>query len=300
MKESAFFLPGYKLYCECIQPENKVSKGIIVMVPGGAHTGACYKTTPDGRQGWAYDFAEAGYTIYLLDWPGVGRSGHIEPDKLNGSWVVEAIQALIKLIGSEVILVFHSMSGPFGWKLLESDSEKINQLIAIAPGQMGNIQPTPKMLNQTKDSVEVMFGPIKYHLNLREGFVCSPEYARKKFVGESKLFPEANFDNYFASLVPIPSRILYERLNIESSQLKVDTAKLKDIKTKVTIFTGTNDLDHSRKEDGKIQDFLVQAGVKSEFIWLGDKGIEGNGHMMMQETNSQKIAKLIIKRLSET
>jgi pimeloyl-ACP methyl ester carboxylesterase len=33
--------------------------------------------TPDGRPGWAYDFVNQGYTIYMMDFPGMGRSGFI-------------------------------------------------------------------------------------------------------------------------------------------------------------------------------------------------------------------------------
>jgi pimeloyl-ACP methyl ester carboxylesterase len=33
--------------------------------------------TPDGRPGWAYDFVNQGYTVYMMDFPGLGRSGFI-------------------------------------------------------------------------------------------------------------------------------------------------------------------------------------------------------------------------------
>jgi pimeloyl-ACP methyl ester carboxylesterase len=36
--------------------------------------------------------------------------------------------------------------------------------------------------------------------------------------------------------------------------------------------------------------FLAQAGVKNTFIRLADRGIKGNGHMMMLEKNNLQIA----------
>jgi hypothetical protein len=39
--------------------------------------------------------------------------------------------------------------------------------------------------------------------------------------------------------------------------------------------------------------YLSQAGVKNTFIRLPDRGIRGNGHMMMLERNNQDIAALI-------
>ena len=40
-------------------------------------------------------------------------------------------------------------------------------------------------------------------------------------------------------------------------------------------------------------DYLRQGGVNVDFIRLEDKGIHGNGHMMMLENNSLEIAKLL-------
>jgi hypothetical protein len=39
--------------------------------------------------------------------------------------------------------------------------------------------------------------------------------------------------------------------------------------------------------------YLEQAGVKTTFVRLADRGIKGNGHMMMLEKNNQEIAALI-------
>jgi hypothetical protein len=39
--------------------------------------------------------------------------------------------------------------------------------------------------------------------------------------------------------------------------------------------------------------YLAQAGVKNTFVRLADRGIKGNGHMMMLEKNNQEIAALI-------
>ena len=39
--------------------------------------------------------------------------------------------------------------------------------------------------------------------------------------------------------------------------------------------------------------YLNQAGVKTEYVRLQDKGIHGNGHMMMIEKNNLEIARLV-------
>jgi len=54
--------------------------------------------------------------------------------------------------------------------------------------------------------------------------------------------------------------------------------------------TGTADIDHPRELDGAIVEWLNQNGAKADFLHLGDHGIEGNGHMMMLEKNSDALA----------
>lgn len=60
------------------------------------------------------------------------------------------------------------------------------------------------------------------------------------------------------------------------------------------IVTGTEDIDHPRELDRSIVDWLNSYGAKAEFIYLGDIGIVGNGHMPMLEENSDEIARVIL------
>jgi hypothetical protein len=45
--------------------------------------------------------------------------------------------------------------------------------------------------------------------------------------------------------------------------------------------------------------FLHQAGVENTYIPLADEGIYGNGHMMMLEKNSDEIAGVIVRWISD-
>ena len=42
----------YQMYAEVV-PAPAATRPPIVFLHGGAHTGACYRGTPDGRPGWA-------------------------------------------------------------------------------------------------------------------------------------------------------------------------------------------------------------------------------------------------------
>jgi pimeloyl-ACP methyl ester carboxylesterase len=63
---------------------------------------------------------------------------------------------------------------------------------------------------------------------------------------------------------------------------------------RVLVMTGTEDVDHPRKLDESIVEWLNQNGAKSDFIYLGDRGIVGNGHMMMLERNSDVLAEQVV------
>src|ERR1017187_7914873 len=50
---------------------------ILFVQSGGGETNVALLQTPDGRPGWAYDFVNRGYTVYMMDFPGRGRSAYI-------------------------------------------------------------------------------------------------------------------------------------------------------------------------------------------------------------------------------
>src|SRR5467141_3544798 len=50
---------------------------IVFIQSGGGQTNVALLQTPDGRPGWAYDFVNSGYTVYMLDLPARGRSGYV-------------------------------------------------------------------------------------------------------------------------------------------------------------------------------------------------------------------------------
>jgi pimeloyl-ACP methyl ester carboxylesterase len=47
----------------------------LVMVHGGCQTGKTWETTPDGREGLQTIFVRRGFAVYVIDFPGRGRSG---------------------------------------------------------------------------------------------------------------------------------------------------------------------------------------------------------------------------------
>jgi len=281
------------VHYDVLEPPAGGRHGTIMMVHGGSHTGTCYLRTADGRPGWAYLFAEAGWRVAVPDWPGCGRSGHLPHEELTGVRVAQGLGGVIEALGGPLVLLTHSMSGAYGWRLLETHGHAIAALVGVAPGQPGNIQAAPQIARETPDFVELAGQAVFPRLDKRAPIPPSPVFVEKKLVGASRHFPRRVLADYAASLQAIPPRLVYERLNVGGSQLRVERPERLAGKP-VLVLTGTDDLDHPRALDAAIVDWLNAAGARAEYLWLGDRGIEGNGHMVMLEDNSDSIGRIIL------
>ena len=157
-------------YYEALEPAGGAKKPPMVLISGGAHTGACYLATADGRPGWAHAFVRAGYKVVVPDWPGVGRSGYIPFADLTGEVVVEGLGKVVASLGQPAIIMTHSMSGIYGWKLIENYGQHITKVVAVALGPPGNIQAVSDIISETEDTV-VVRGSVTLTINLKQPVV---------------------------------------------------------------------------------------------------------------------------------
>ncbi|MEM9017472.1 MAG: EF-hand domain-containing protein, partial [Verrucomicrobiota bacterium] len=52
-----------------VEPASVRKSHVVIMVPGHNLSSSIYLTTPDGRPGWAYHFADSGYKVYAINDP---------------------------------------------------------------------------------------------------------------------------------------------------------------------------------------------------------------------------------------
>lgn len=295
VKQSSMFVGHVPAatFCDVVEPAQPSTKPPLVLVHGGSHTGTCYLSTVDGRPGWAHYFAARGHKVVVPDWPGCGRSGVIPYGKLTGEVVCAGLANVIQALGTPVILFTHSMSGPYGWKLVEMVGDRIAKLVAVAPGPPGNIQPPVKIINQTPDYVEVQRATVM-KLSMTEPFIPLLPWVKVKLVGSSAHFPAELVEQYAATLQAVPPRLMIQRVNIGNSQLKVE--KLDAFRNKrVLVVVGTDDAVHPVELERSIADWFSKNGAKADFLPLGEHGIKGNGHMVMLERNSDQVAEAIAR-----
>ena len=65
---------GMQMYVERWVPRELRHPYPVVLIHGGFGQGSDWFSTPDGKRGWATQFLEQGYKVYVLDRPGQGRN----------------------------------------------------------------------------------------------------------------------------------------------------------------------------------------------------------------------------------
>jgi pimeloyl-ACP methyl ester carboxylesterase len=188
------------------------------------------------------------------------------------------------------------MSGAYGWRLAELNRDLIHAVVGVAPAPPGNIQKAAPVYAETETMIETQASGRRVRIDKENPVPPTRDFVERKLIGESRFFSRDRLADYAASLLPVPPGLLLERQNVHGRQLRVsDPQQLAGMR--ILVITGTADLDHARDVDAAIVTWLNAHGAAAEFCFLGDRGIVGNGHMLMMEDNSDEIAGIIMSWL---
>ena len=284
---------SHPVYVDLLMPELS-TRPPVVMLHGGCHTGSCYLSTPDGREGWAPRFARAGHPVHVVDWPGHGRSP-MGPDfaRLSGHDVIASVAALLETTGPAILLA-HSASGPFVWALAEQVPDKVLGIVGVAPGGPANLLPD---LPDDAKAIEALrydeAAGCPVYCPQDAPFFVNPEFVSQYWITGTR-FPRQAMPAYVRSIVAESPRLMNERFNIGGRGIRVAHPDRLHAKP-VLVLTGEHDPRHPRVVDEATARF-----VGGEFLWLPDLNIRGNGHMVMLEDNSDDIADLILDWIDRT
>jgi pimeloyl-ACP methyl ester carboxylesterase len=312
-----------QIYVEVLAPKEERRPYPLVLIHVAAQTATNWMGTPDGREGWAEFFVEQGYVVYMIDQPMRGRSAYHPSDgatrmftaeneqfqftaiESDGTWPgrekhtqwpggdankgkqgdpifdafyatqVETVlsneetqqrnqdagAALLDKIGPAILLT-HSQSGPFGWLIADARPNLVKGIVAIEPS-----------------------GPPF------ENTIIG--------TGKGRAWGPADIALTYDPPVKDPSEISVKREdkpdnpNMFTCWMQTTPARqLVNLKSIPTVVISAEASYHQLYDNCTVK-YLNQAGMKVEWMPLQNKGIHGNGHMVMIEKNNLAIAKVI-------
>ena len=249
----------------------RVRSNALIFVHGNAHTGVVWENTPDNRMGWASYFATQGFTTYLVDLPGHGRSP-MPPDypTMGLDKAVSALQALLLRAGPS-ILIGHSMGGNVVTRVTGTAAPEVRANIAgvvlVAPSRVTELltAPGPALITETE--------PYRWPRDL----------ARTLFT-QTDTFPKEAIDQYLESLIPESARAFNQARQPGAAPSAGGSNLFSGIPT--VVMSGEQDMAVPRDT---IQAYSDYFGIPA--VILGqDWGLPGHGHLMMAELGTTDIA----------
>ena len=314
-----------QMYVEYLAPKKITQKYPLILVHGAAQTAINWMNTPDGRKGWAEYFMERGYAIYMVDqpargrsawhpnidgalrtftaqtierqftapefykawpqaekhtqWPGSGEKKGRMGDPIFDHFYASQVQSLASDIETQekvmaasaalldrtgpAILVTHSQSGMLGWVMAEARPKMVKGILTIEPS-----------------------GPPF------ENAVTSTTKARPWGLTDIPLAydPPAQKPE---DLKPV-KQDKPDRADLVACTMQSEPARKLVTLSKIPTLLVVSEASYHAPYDHCTAAYLKQAGVLVTFMRLEEKGIKGNGHMVMYEKNNLDIAKVLI------
>lgn len=265
--------PPHQMYVQYLPPGAGAANRpySLVFIHGGSHTGVVWLTTPDGRLGWAPYFAERGWPVYVVDWPGVGRSG-FAPDfvTMGPTPIVDAVIALLDRIGPSAILGW-SIGGAITFKVADRVPEKVRAVIGIAATAPSNTT----IVRPTRPAT----APIFPDRDVREGAAKADRY------------PRAALEQHLSSMVPLSPSIVNASRSA-GPEFRIDNPEAVR-KLPILYVVGEQDTTVTPDRSEPAAKFYGVPLTRLGADW----GLPGHGHPMMIEEGNLAIAERIAKWL---
>jgi pimeloyl-ACP methyl ester carboxylesterase len=309
---------------------------ILFIQAGGGETNVALLQTPDGRPGWAYDFVNRGYTVYMMDLPARGRSAYVPG--ADGDLLPPRSGPLMEEVWSGARPPSTPQSSwPQATKHTQWPGEGPNK------GKMGDPvfdyfaktdtqSPTGKDMEElsAKDIVELVdliHEPVILLLHsgvapagwlvadarpkLVKGIIAAEpiappiENAERGSTGPGRLWGLTNLPMTYdppvkdaAELHPVRQDKADAPDLIPCWVQKEPAHKLVNLEA-IPVLNVSGEASYHRPYSHCIAKWLNQAGVKTKYVNLEDVGIRGNGHQFMSEKNSAEISKLFMDWLEK-
>jgi pimeloyl-ACP methyl ester carboxylesterase len=289
--QSATILVG-QMYVQYLKPQQKRGKYPVVLVHGGGGQGTHYMGLGDGNSGWAHYWVQAGYDVYIVDRPGHGRSVY-HPDSLGpitGALTYSTVTGDFKRaaqdpnrrwigtgdVGDRWIDQFQA-----GQNSTPQDNALAQKLWASRGAEL--LDKIGPAIVQTHSAG----GPFGWLVanerpNLVKAVLCVE--------GGGPAGLNLAFEPPLAAGEQLATREVAAANGVPAYRLQTEPARKLKMRNVPMVYVVA---ERSGRNATPTVEFLKQAGCDCEALNLKDKGILGNGHFMMLETNRKQVFEVI-------
>jgi pimeloyl-ACP methyl ester carboxylesterase len=309
---------------------------VVFVQGGGGQTLMASIQTPDGRPGWAYDFVNAGYTVYLVDPPGGGRSsyfpGGYEPlaaprgaTQMEREWSggIAPLPQMRKVWPQWNRNTEWPGSSPNKGRAgdpvfdyyAETELQHINgyqeKLFSDALIQLLDLIGKPVVMLVNSGYAPSGWVAADARPKLIKGIIAVEPWAppienmELGQTGQGRLWGLSNLPLHYSPPVTNPGDLHPVHLATAPGPglfpcwvQKEPAHKLINL-FNVPVLDISGEASYHRPFAYCEAMWLNQAGVKTDYVNLEDVGLRGNGHQMMSEKNSFGISAFLLKWISQ-
>ena len=309
---------------------------ILFIQAGGGETNVALLQTPDGRPGWAYDFVNRGYTVYMMDLPARGRSAYVPG--ADGDLLPPRSGPLMEEVWSGARppstpqSTWPQYTKHTQWPGDGPNKGKMGDPIFDYFAKTDSQSPTGKDMEElsAKDIVELVdliHEPVILLLHsgvspsgwlvadarpkLVKGIIAAEpvappiENAERGATGPGRVWGLTNSPITYEPSVKSASELQTVRQEkadgpdlIPCWVQKEPARKLVNLEG-IPVLNVSGEASYHRPYSHCIAKWLNQAGVRTKYVNLEDVGIRGNGHQFMSEKNSAEISNFFMDWLEK-
>jgi pimeloyl-ACP methyl ester carboxylesterase len=319
------------MYTEVWVPRQVRSQYPIILFHANGQTGVQWQQTPDNRPGWAYRLVEAGYVVYMVDYPARGRSAYVPLPGPDGKTPIDGNLNIRTALDLERIWTNARERGDFPLKMNHTQWPGAGKIgdpvfdnfmksqVQSAGASTGLARDATLALLDTIGNPVILFAHSQGGGIAFETTEARPQLVKAMVSLEPGGPQFGNVDTAKVTAGPRnpnswgltnakyefdPPANAASELNVVLEQksdrpdeapcwLQVEPARKLARWKNIRVFSASANGTYHRVYDPCIPKFLNQAGVKTDFVRLEDVGISGNSHVMMLEKNSDDIIKYI-------
>jgi pimeloyl-ACP methyl ester carboxylesterase len=322
------------MYVEVWVPKTVRHPYPVVFIAGSIGQGEYeLMQTPDGRPGWAYDFVNQGYTVYMMDFPAHGRSQYLPG--VDGTVTPPRSGPLMEEVWSGGRPASTPQSD---WPQAKKQTQwpgsgKMGDPIFdyYAKTEVHGVSGGPRLEKITVDDIEELIDRINQpvilllhsgvaatgwvvadarHQMIKGIIAAEPvappiENAERGATGPGRLWGISNsFIHYDPPITQASELQTVRQDKPDAPDLlpcwvqKEPAHKLINLEN-IPVLDVSGEASYHRPYAHCVPKWLNQAGVKTTYVRLEDVGLSGNGHQFMSEKNSAEIAKFFMDWLDK-